>query len=48
MKNWDDRDDSGVCSDAKDAEDAKWICNRLKIPYQEVSFVKEYWNHVFE
>ncbi|KAK7582800.1 hypothetical protein V9T40_014245 [Parthenolecanium corni] len=48
MKNWDDRDDSGVCSDTKDAEDAKWVCNRLEIPYKEVSFVKEYWNHVFE
>ncbi|XP_014211143.1 mitochondrial tRNA-specific 2-thiouridylase 1 [Copidosoma floridanum] len=47
MKNWDLPDELGVCQVDKDYEDAKWICDKLKIPLIEVNFVKEYWNEVF-
>lgn len=47
MKNWDLLDEKGVCSILNDLEDAKYTCNKLKIPFQEVDFVKEYWNEVF-
>ncbi|XP_072757724.1 endoplasmic reticulum resident protein 44 isoform X3 [Anoplolepis gracilipes] len=47
MKNWDIRDETGKCAIEKDYEDARWICNKLKIPLIQVDFVKEYWNEVF-
>ncbi|XP_064102504.1 mitochondrial tRNA-specific 2-thiouridylase 1-like isoform X3 [Macrobrachium nipponense] len=47
MRNWDIKDEKGHCQNDVDAEDAEWICRRLDIPFQEVNFVKEYWNDVF-
>lgn len=47
MKNWDIRDETGKCAVEKDYEDARWICNKLKIPLIQIDFVKEYWNEVF-
>ncbi|XP_068217217.1 mitochondrial tRNA-specific 2-thiouridylase 1 [Palaemon carinicauda] len=47
MRNWDIKDEKGHCQSDTDAEDAEWICRRLNIPFQEVNFVKEYWNDVF-
>lgn len=47
MKNWDIADETGLCQEEKDYEDAKWICHKLKIPLEQVSFVKSYWNYVF-
>lgn len=48
MKNWDGKDEMGVCQADRDAEDAEHTCKTLGIPFVEVNFVKEYWNHVFE
>lgn len=48
MKNWDGKDELGVCQADKDAEDAERTCKALDIPFVHVNFVKEYWNHVFE
>lgn len=48
MKNWDGKDELGACQADKDAEDAEKTCKALSIPFVEVNFVKEYWNHVFE
>lgn len=48
MKNWDGKDELGACQADKDAEDAEQTCKALSIPFVEVNFVKEYWNHVFE
>ncbi len=48
MKNWDGKDEMGVCQSDKDIEFAERTCKILNIPFFEVSFVKEYWNHVFE
>lgn len=47
MKNWDIRDETGKCTIEKDYDDARWICDKLKIPMIQVDFVKEYWNEVF-
>lgn len=47
MKNWDIRDETGNCTVEKDYKDARWICDKLKIPLIQVDFVKEYWNEVF-
>ncbi|XP_070151079.1 mitochondrial tRNA-specific 2-thiouridylase 1 isoform X2 [Polyergus mexicanus] len=47
MKNWDIRDETGKCAVEKDYEDARWICDKLKIPLIQIDFVKEYWNEVF-
>ena len=48
MRNWDGKDELGVCQADKDIEDAERTCKMLNIPFFEVNFVKEYWNHVFE
>lgn len=47
MRNWDIVNELGECQAEKDYEDAKWICNRLKIQLHDVNFVKDYWNEVF-
>ncbi|KAL3852801.1 hypothetical protein ACJMK2_016416 [Sinanodonta woodiana] len=47
MKNWDVRDEMGICTTDQDREDAKFVCDHLRIPFYEVNFVKEYWNQVF-
>ena len=47
MRNWDVKDETGVCSADKDAEHAEKTCRLLDIPFREVNFVKEYWNEVF-
>lgn len=45
---WDESDDNDNCNVDEDAESAKWVCDRLDIPFQEISLVKEYWTDVFE
>jgi tRNA-specific 2-thiouridylase len=50
MHNWDPVDEIGgsACTTDADCEDARQVAKQLGIPFYEVSFVKEYWNHVFE
>ncbi|MBP2057791.1 tRNA-specific 2-thiouridylase [Lactobacillus colini] len=48
MKNWDDTDDSGVCTATEDYEDVKKVADKIGIPYYAVNFEKEYWERVFE
>lgn len=48
MRNWDGKDETGICQADKDAEDAERTCKMLGIPFHHVNFVKEYWHHVFE
>lgn len=48
MKNWEEVDENGVCSAAKDYEDVVRVCESLDIPYYNVEFVKEYWDNVFK
>lgn len=47
MKNWDIKDETGICQTEEDYEDAQWVCKKLDIPLVEVNFVKEYWNNIF-
>lgn len=47
MKNWEEKDENGVCTSAQDFEDVRRVCERLDIPYYGVEFVKEYWDNVF-
>lgn len=49
MRNWDASDeDPGACTADQDSEDAAAVCKQLGVAFREVSFVKEYWNRVFE
>lgn len=47
MKNWEEKDQDGVCRSAKDYEDVIQVCEQIQIPYYVVNFKKEYWDHVF-
>lgn len=48
MKNWEEKDEAGVCTSAQDYEDVARVAERLDIPYYGVEFVREYWDHVFK
>lgn len=48
MKNWDDTDDSGVCTATEDFEDVKKVAEQIGVPYYSINFEKEYWDRVFE
>jgi tRNA-uridine 2-sulfurtransferase len=47
MKNWDDKNDDGVCTVTEDYEDVRIVANQLDIPYYGVNFEREYWEKVF-
>ncbi len=47
MKNWDDTDESGMCTATEDYNDVIRVCNQIGIPYYSVNFEKEYWEKVF-
>lgn len=49
MSNWDAAEEAGheACGE-KDARDARKVCERLGIGFHRTSFVREYWNDVFE
>lgn len=47
MKNWDEDDESGVCTATDDALDARVVAHQLDIPFYTVNFEKEYLDRVF-
>lgn len=47
MKNWDEKDEDGVCTAAADSDDARNVAAQLGIPYYTINFEKEYWERVF-
>ena len=47
MKNWDEKDEDGVCTATEDYEDVRRVADQLGIPYYTVNFEKEYWDRVF-
>ena len=47
MKNWEEKDDNGVCTSEKDWSDVREVCDRVGIPYYSVNFAKDYWDRVF-
>jgi tRNA-specific 2-thiouridylase len=48
MKNWEEKDENGVCTSAQDYEDVARVCEKIDIPYYGVEFVQEYWDNVFK
>ncbi|MDO4814350.1 MAG: tRNA 2-thiouridine(34) synthase MnmA [Gemella sp.] len=47
MKNWEDKDENGVCTSDIDYADVIKVCEQLDIPYYSINFEKEYWDKVF-
>ncbi|MBQ2929337.1 MAG: tRNA 2-thiouridine(34) synthase MnmA, partial [Clostridia bacterium] len=47
MKNWEETDDSGVCTAEDDWNDVREVCETIGIPYYAVNFAQEYWDRVF-
>lgn len=47
MKNWEETDENGVCTSAKEYEDVISVCEMLEIPHYSVNFIKEYRENVF-
>lgn len=47
MKNWEERDDEGVCTATADWQDVQECCEKIDIPYYSVNFAKEYRERVF-
>lgn len=48
MKNWEEKDENGVCTSTEDYEDVKRVCHTLGIPYYTVNFTKQYQDRVFK
>nr|MCU0736495.1 tRNA 2-thiouridine(34) synthase MnmA [Methylotetracoccus sp.] len=48
MKNWEEDDDTGLCTAKQDFADAEQVCDRLGIRLHSVNFAAEYWDDVFE
>ena len=47
MKNWEEKDENGVCGAAADYEDVRRVADRVGIPYYTVNFTREYMDRVF-
>ena len=47
MKNWDEKDENGVCTSTSDWQDVQDVCAILNIPCYAVNFEKEYQERVF-
>ena len=48
MKNWEEKDEAGVCTSERDWSDVRAVCEHLDIPYYSVNFARQYWDRVFE
>ena len=47
MKNWDEKDENGVCTSTADWQDVQEVCELIGIPYYAVNFEREYQERVF-
>ena len=47
MKNWDEKDEDGICTATADIDDARKVASELGIPFYTINFEKEYWDRVF-
>ena len=47
MKNWEEKDENGVCTSESDWNDVRAVCDQIDIPYYSVNFAREYWDRVF-
>ena len=48
MKNWEEKDENGVCTSERDWADVRSVCEALDIPYYSVNFARQYRERVFE
>lgn len=48
MQNWQADFEDPFCTAVQDLEDARIVCDRLKIPLKTVNFSSEYWDKVFQ
>ncbi len=48
MKNWEGDDTDEQCTAEEDLQDARAVCDHLKIELQGVNFSDQYWDRVFE
>jgi tRNA U34 2-thiouridine synthase MnmA/TrmU len=48
MRNWDELDETGVCTGEQEERDARAVAARLGIAFGRVDFVKSYWVRVFD
>lgn len=47
MVNWEEEDESGVCTAVDDYDDVRRCCDVIDIPYYTVNFSKQYRERVF-
>ena len=47
MKNWEEKDENGVCTAETDYADVRRVCDKIGIPYYTVNFEREYYDRVF-
>lgn len=47
MKNWEEKDENGVCTSEQDWADVKRVCEKIGIPYYSVNFSEQYLEKVF-
>lgn len=47
MKNWEEKDENGICTATQDREDALLVADKIGIPCYTVNFTKEYMDRVF-
>lgn len=47
MKNWEEKDENGVCSSEKDWQDVERVSQKLNLTYHSMEFVEEYRDQVF-
>ena len=47
MHNWEEQDDTGVCTAERDWADVREVCDLIGIPYYSVNYAREYRERVF-
>ncbi len=47
MKNWEEKNENGICTSQQDYDDMCKVCQKIDIPYYSVNFSKEYYDRVF-
>ena len=47
MNNWEEEDETGVCTNVDDWSDVRAVCEKIGIPYYSVNFAAEYRERVF-
>lgn len=48
MKNWEEKDEDGVCTSTEDYNDARRVAEQIGVPFYSVNFTREYYDRVFQ